>query len=533
MITWIQTVLQKHHKVVFSVLLVVITVAFVFTIGQIPFFGDRNRYEATKKNFYGFDLSDDNVVNYLNRYAYFDAALAGMRPSDVFVYRQAFLRSLAKELGLKQANESELVAYIHSLPAFRNEKGNFDEIRWKEFVDYYTKVGLGEAELTRIFAENAMLWKLEQLLGAGFALKGDVLKRYEIENGTWDFNLAVVDFAKFNPTIKPTQAQLETFYKENAASFKVGAGVVLETVFFDAADFADKNAPAETELKAYYNSNASKYSEVKDGNTVVKPFADVKKDVAKDFAKDSAIRKAATSAEDLALKVYNSQSKKSSPELKKVLADAKVVSKKSKPMRTTDTSRDNSLPRKVVDAGFRLDEQSFYADPIVDENGVWFVMLAESLPAYQPKLADVKDAVEKAFVAAEKRRLFAEYGKKLDAAFEKGLKEGKSFADIADANKVKSESVKGFSFATSSASKDVDAAKPVLHAELQKLSVGGVSKIVYFGQNGYIVNLTAFKKPQIDEKKLAEMQKYFESNMAGVSEQSILGNAIQKADVKK
>ncbi len=532
MITWIQTVLQKHHKVVFSVLLVVITVAFVFTIGQIPFFGDRNRYEATKKNFYGFDLSDDNVVSYLSRYAYFDAFLAGARPSDEFVYKQAFLRNLAKELGLKQANESELVAYIHASPAFRNDKGNFDEVRWKEFVDYYTKVGLGEAELTRIFAENALLWKLEQLLGSGFALRGDVQMQYEIFEGIWDFNLAVVDFAKFNPTIKPTQAQLETFYKENAASFKVGAGVVLETVFFAAADFADKNAPTEEALKAYYNSNASKYTEVKDGKTVVKPFADVKKAVAEDFAKDSAIRKAATSAEDLALKVYNSQAKKSSPELKKVLADAKVVSKKSKTMRTTDASFDKSLPDKVVAAGFRLDEQSFYADPIVDENGVWFVMLAESLPEYQPKLADVKDAVEKAFVAAEKRRLFAEYGKKLDAAFEKGLKEGKSFADIADANKVKSESVKGFSFAAASASKNVESVRYLLGTELPKLSVGGVSKAVYFGQNGYIVNLTAFKKPQIDDKKLAQMQKNFEAAMSAVSEQSILNNAIQKADVK-
>ncbi len=533
MITWIQTVLQKHHKVVFSVLLVVITVAFVFTIGQIPFFGDRNRYEATKKNFYGFDLSDDNVVNNLSRYAYFDAALEGMRPSEEFIYKQAFLRSVAKELGLKQANESELVAYIHASPVFRNDKGNFDEIRWKEFVDSYTKVGIGEAELTRIFAENAMLRKLEQLLGAGFVLKGDVLKQYEISQGTWDFNFAVADFAKFNPTIKPTQAQLETFYKENAASFKVGAGVVLETVFFDAADFADKNAPAEEELKGYYNSNASKYTEVKDGKTVVKPFADVKKEVAKDFAKDSAIRKAATSAEDLALKVYNSQAKKSSPELKKVLSDAKVVSKKSKVMRTTDTSFDKSLPNKVVAAGFRLDEQSFYADPIADETGVWFVMLAESLPEYQPKLVDVKEAVEKAFVAAEKRRLFVEYGKKLDAAFEKGLKEGKSFADIADANKVKSESVKGFSFAASSASKDVEAAKSILAEELPKLSVGGVSKAVYFGQNAYIVNLTAFKKPQIDEKKLVQMQKNFEMYLSAVSEQSILGNAMQKAADKK
>ena len=43
MITWIQIALQKHHKVVFSVLLFFIIIAFVFTIGAVPFFGDSPR----------------------------------------------------------------------------------------------------------------------------------------------------------------------------------------------------------------------------------------------------------------------------------------------------------------------------------------------------------------------------------------------------------------------------------------------------------------------------------------------------------
>ncbi len=61
MITWIQTVLQKHHKSVFGVLLVAIIIAFVFTIGSVPFFGDSHRTESRKgKLFYGFDLSNDS-----------------------------------------------------------------------------------------------------------------------------------------------------------------------------------------------------------------------------------------------------------------------------------------------------------------------------------------------------------------------------------------------------------------------------------------------------------------------------------------
>ena len=73
MITWIQTVLQKHHKSVFGVLLVAIIIAFVFTIGSVPFFGDRYRTGGQKgKVFYGFDLSNESTVAQLQNSAYFE-----------------------------------------------------------------------------------------------------------------------------------------------------------------------------------------------------------------------------------------------------------------------------------------------------------------------------------------------------------------------------------------------------------------------------------------------------------------------------
>ena len=43
MISWSQTILQKHNKWLFSILLVVIIIAFVFTIGNTPGIGSGNR----------------------------------------------------------------------------------------------------------------------------------------------------------------------------------------------------------------------------------------------------------------------------------------------------------------------------------------------------------------------------------------------------------------------------------------------------------------------------------------------------------
>ncbi len=532
MITWIQIVLQKHHKVVFSILLVAITIAFVFTIGSVPFLGDRNRYEVSKQDFYGFDLSNQNVISYLSTYAAYDAILAGARPDDTFIYKQAYLRYVAKNLGIKQVGQKELDAYIQNSPVFMGKDGKFDNNAFKQFVAQRVATGMPEEALTQILSENAMLNMVGSILsGPGYILKSDIKNRFELENGTWQFNLAIIPTDSFKPEIKVDAKKLETFYKQNGAQFRVGEGVVLETVFLPYSKYEASVSPKDVDLLGYYNSNITKYSETKDGIPNTKPFEKVKDKVKADFIKDSAIHKAMSYAEEISLKIYDSKAKMASPELKKILADAKVEVKKSKQIRSTDKEPDASLPGAVVSAGFKLDEQSFYQDPVSTDDGVWLVFLAEKLQAYQPKLEAVKAEVEKAYIEAEKDRLFAEYGAKLDAEFAKGLKDGKTFVAIAKANNVDVEEVKNFSLMNpTSASGKVRAAFQVLSAELPKMKVGGLSKMQISGKNGFIVNLTGFKKPADDVKRLAELEKGYANIMRSFSMQSILSQAISQGE---
>ena len=56
MISWIQNHLIRHGRWIFITLLVVVIVAFVFTIGNTPgCTTDRSSYTA--QNFYGYDLN--------------------------------------------------------------------------------------------------------------------------------------------------------------------------------------------------------------------------------------------------------------------------------------------------------------------------------------------------------------------------------------------------------------------------------------------------------------------------------------------
>ena len=132
MITWIQTVLQKHHKSVFGVLLVAIIIAFVFTIGSVPFFGDRYRTGGQKgKVFYGFDLSNESTLAQLQNSAYFEMIFEGVQPQSEaqftqYVLRQAYLRNLANELGMTRVSQADLEAYIQSSPLFAGADGKYE-----------------------------------------------------------------------------------------------------------------------------------------------------------------------------------------------------------------------------------------------------------------------------------------------------------------------------------------------------------------------------------------------------------------------
>jgi peptidyl-prolyl cis-trans isomerase D len=62
MISFLERILQKHHKWLFSILLVIVIISFVFTVGSSP---GIERSGVTARNFFGYNLSSSKDVNSL------------------------------------------------------------------------------------------------------------------------------------------------------------------------------------------------------------------------------------------------------------------------------------------------------------------------------------------------------------------------------------------------------------------------------------------------------------------------------------
>ncbi len=535
MITWIQTVLQKHHKSVFSVLLVAIIIAFVFTIGQVPFLGDRNRSWDSHKNFFGYDFSNPNSVQQLQTCAFYEALLQGVQPTSEVILTQAYLFYTAEKLGMRSVSENDLKNYIHSAPFFKNSAGQFDELKWKDFVSQNLASGrMSEADLIGILSRNALAHKVAELIGGpGYVLKSEVKRQYNQYYGTWNFDLASLSYEKFNPRIETSEAKLQKYFKDNIEAYRVGDGVIIEAVIFPVKDYAAQvKAPTDADLSAYYGANAKKYTELKDGKTVIKPLAEVKQKVKADYLVDASTRKAAQAAEDFAMKIYNSGAKMASAELKKLIAESKLETKKMPAMRLTDVKLPEGLPMEVAASAFKLDSNNFFSDAIISNENVWIVILNEKLSSYLPKFGDVKKRVEEDYVNAEKQKLFSERGKTLSEALKVAVKDGKSFIETAKQSGASVDDFRTFSIANPPVSNSsIMRAYNVITSILLSLKEGQVSSMQTYGENGYIVYLKKFTPPaenSTNAKELSDIEKAQENQSAAMLAYTVMSDEINK-----
>ena len=244
MITWIQVLLQKHHKIIFSVLLFVIIIAFVFTIGSsIPFFGGRDgSVRVSRQNFYGYNLDDRAQMAQLQRQAILDLSLSGIRPDNnsltFKMLESAYLQSAAKNMCINRISDADFEKFVKSLPAFQ-KGGSFDAEAWKDFSQDFTRqMGLSDEQFAAMLASIAVERRVQKLfVGPGYATDAEIARSFEQLNGVWNLYVASLPYDKFDPKTNVSDEDLQKYLDINKEAFRIPAAVGFDVVFFAAKDF--------------------------------------------------------------------------------------------------------------------------------------------------------------------------------------------------------------------------------------------------------------------------------------------------------
>ena len=547
MISWIQKYFQKHFWLVFLAVLIAVGLPMIVVYSASGSGSGRDGIKVLERPFFDVNLAnpeqarrvfaDGELSGYL-RAGY--AALQGGQLQQYALQRVAGL-ALAEELHLPVATPAEVARFVPTLRAFQNQQGQFDQTVYTRFADSLKAGGpFSVADVNRVLRDDVRLDTLTKLLGGpGYVLPADVKTQLTRVDSTWTVQVASLDYATFSPAINPTDESLKKFQEEHSASYDVPVRPRLSYVEFKSADFAPPVAPTEAELRSFYNTNLASFP--------VPPEAD-KKDAAvpaagaDNFPKvraqvESALRNLASrrlalqAANDLTVALYDRRAtiKANSPELASFLAAEHRPTTSLTPFAPEQPPADKAWLAPHAEAISRLSQERYYSDPLESPEGVVVLLWQETLPAYKPLFAEVRDRVTADYRESEKRRLFIERGITLKAQLQAAAKTPAGFAEKAAGEKLEVKSYANFSLRQPPA----DLPQPTLPT-LVRLKTGEVSDMIGLADKGLLVYAQEKKLPDLSpaNPRYAEVQGQLMTFIASNNENTVLGELVEQ-ELKK
>lgn len=449
MITWIQTRFQTGYKILFFLVLVIVIVAFVFTVGEAPGMG-RAGDRGEPQEYFGYNLRSQSDQQEIIRLASMSFYVNHGRDPGEQLERYAFERlaylGTGRDLGLPSPDAAQLQRFITGLPGFSGSAGGFDRQAYQEYLDFIeADPRLSTADFVRVLEEDYIVAKVRDLLGGpGYAIPHDVMRQVARQKTEWTLELASVQMTDLDVEIDPDDETLREFYENNDFRYEVPPHKSISYVVFETDRFLDRvEKPSEDQMRAYFEANRGDFSlpeEVTDNGEEdeedTEPrevrFEDVADEVETILKRRAARRLAREAASDFTFSLFENQLAKDSEELAAKIDELDLERTRVEPFaegaRPQGLGFSDALMRDIR----RLDETRFYSDPHDRQGDVMVVLLDEIIPAYIPPFDDVWDRVVADYRQEEQRRLRVERGNEIYNTLNDRIAEGVPFLEAAE-----------------------------------------------------------------------------------------------------
>jgi len=542
MITKLQTIFLKHNKVLFSILLVVVLVTFVLTIGPQSFFGGPDPMKVEARNFFGYNLNNENNVRSMMVDAQVSAAFhpeLGLRGDSLgeYAYMRVAALGLARQLGLPRPTRDQVDAYVRSLDAFSNpQTGAFDAEAYRATVSMLKdRAGFSDEQMSRVLRDDTLINTVRTSLGGpAYIVPFEIRQDYLARETSWEVDIATFDYNSFQPQLDPTVEQLEAFYDSNPERYAEPEKIRVAVVRFDAASFIDQiAAPAEDVLAGYFERNRFRYQRLFDdrrkaaadaaaaalgteapaaepeAQTVT--LADVRSDVENDWRRDQARGLAGERAERFSLALWENKIERGSEAFDQQLAQSGGTLVPVPAYTRGSSPAPSVLPNALAETMWvHAESVRYFSDPVETPDGAAVAIFQERIAARQPAFTEVNARVEQDWKAEERRRLFIERGAELRAELEAAVAAGTSFADAATGLGLAVESPEPFK----GSDVPVELLRNQAWAQAQYTAPGGITPMVASATEGVFVHVRSKTVPEIsdDSPELAQ----FMENRRGI-----------------
>ena len=465
MITWFQNAVQRHHKILFGILLAVISVAFVFTIGNFGGLGPGDK-SAESFEFYGVDLNDGRQLRKLEEEMLLIAELRIRRFNSREQFKQFCLTrlaalNLAEQIQIPNPEEKQLKQLIESLPKF-STNGKFDPKLYKAFVDRLMQVK-GSRWDQRFALALLRDWKIQQVLqaigGSGNVSEEEALLKLENEDTKWSVAVWSLFTQEIIDTIKADEQEVEKFYNENKESYREPEGHKLSWIAAKAEYFKGPfPIPEESKLRALYRKKLGQWKQAshkldifeltqsslkklkedkkesaKKDNWLEKKVQEefestyqiAREEVLKDYQLSEGLEKAAELIDEIVLELYEAKmdNRLRFGQIKE--ADL-IVEKHHLKRQDLGVLREKKLPtlegipQVVLEKALTLDAEHFYSNAFVLENLAGLFFLEKIEPSKIAELPGVLNEVTEDYKEDRAISILRSQGELLEKAVQQG-----------------------------------------------------------------------------------------------------------------
>ncbi|MDR1590751.1 MAG: SurA N-terminal domain-containing protein [Puniceicoccales bacterium] len=408
MISLLQKVLQKHHKWLFSILLAVVTISFVFTVGSSPGIG-RNMQRQEKKIF-GYELSSPKSVSQLMKEVELNAQL-----QQIFIGTEALqnyalfsrlaILKLANDFGIPKSNKKSLNRFIENYPIFQDDNKKFDANKYNDFLERMKKDSTQLGVFERTIANDSKIATMEKLLlGQGYAL--DSQAKSEIVRGKTEYSFLTAKFDASLLTNEPQYAEdeLQQYFDMHQDAYQIGEQIVLNYIEFPLESFAEKiPEPSLSDLQQIYRAHKNQFQNLLEGSKELETA------LIETYQHNMIDRLAMEAATQFAYDLYEKNIIHGSEQFKQLIEERKLKVSPLDPVTLGQFSENEHFSDESLAQASKLNGDRYFSDPVWAKNGNPCLLLYQDLiPSIYPPLDIVREQVIRDFMVWKKEEIFSQ-----------------------------------------------------------------------------------------------------------------------------
>jgi peptidyl-prolyl cis-trans isomerase D len=393
MISFLQNIIQKHHKWLFSILLFVIIVSFVFTIGASPGIGI-GRKRTKQDLFFGYDLHSERDRNALFQETWLSTAFNGIP-----IFFEAQLQNLAltraielhyaKELHIPEPSEQQIKERIYLTPLFfAQETQKFDTTTYEKILqNLFKNPQITPAIVQKVFSDDWKIALVRDALGRqGYAFSSQAQDSLTKAETQYTFDILSLSI----PTEKEipfSEEDIRAYVEQHAERYLEPESYRLSLIEFDPERYHHHIPVATKELlKKFYLEHKKEFESLQEGSD------ELKQAIIEAYERFHAKAIASQKASDFAYQLYEKELTPDGDVFHELLEKFEAQVEDLPLFVPGQSTYDERFSAEDLAIATTLDEEHAFSDPIAMKNGhIAVLKLEEIIPPHPSNFENIRN----------------------------------------------------------------------------------------------------------------------------------------------